>query len=632
MADTSDTFDETVIGKVKVTLDQDDFDADPIQALQSYLDRLSAAFGKAGKSSDFAFREIQAKLRSLQDEGKITSEQYQKLFSSQVDANPNLDKWQRMAFKVGAWLSPKKGESDFAKEWDETAKAVGRLTVSAYALAQPFRSFYRFTDQLRQANLQFSLLSQRAMTTAANLAGSGGAFAALGGSIASYANFRNSFEMEMEKRRIGLGNGGQFTQAMMHYGIQFDPNSFDRTMQNIIAFMSSSSKSESQKLMAGRMLGLDDATIAAAKRGNAFYNDYQRTIRSMSSHQDEAAKKSQELSLETYKLFTAFKDLKNAIFTDLEPVIQTIVECLTPIIEALNNPFIRGIGEIFASLLGLAFALKTLQMVFGTFKIVLGGGLKTILSVASSISRWFGGSGGGKIAEEVAKNVVQKTLGKSAANAAANAGVNALSTAAGNRISIPKPHTTWEGAVKDVNKLGRTQPRTPSPFRKIGGSMGQSMGSAAGSAAGGAIGIFAQAVDAVGGLVQRQIQIHSLSVLEKVVEKWHNEWAGYTLSRGGILGQNEEWTARNAKSLNIDKRFLEAGHLGMSLDLAEGRRLKMMAAMMETKSTSAGGVTVGKLELTVQTQATDPKAIADIVHDTLIDEFRVLDDGKGNDT
>lgn len=70
------------------------------------------------------------------------------------------------------------------------------------------------------------------------------------------------------------------------------------------------------------------------------------------------------------------------------------------------------------------------------------------------------------------------------------------------------------------------------------GSIGGGIGSAGGKLIGGKASILLGVVDAVGGLTQRQIQIHSLSVVQQVLTSWYNQWRyAYMISGGAISGQ-----------------------------------------------------------------------------------------------
>ena len=568
------------------------------QAIHKFFADLSDAMMKDGKSADEILARIKSHLSNFLDNGALVGKKGIDLNALSPDALEKFKKQGNAAYdrELGQQYKryykgefnpkPPSPDENFEVQWNKAAMSVVRFRTTLHSLERPFKQIYGFVDGLKQANLQFSLLSQKALTTASNLAGGGGAFAALGGSVASYANFRNSFAMEMEKRRIGLGNGGQFTQAMMHYGIQFDPRSFDRTMQNIVSFMSSGSKSDSQKLMAGRMLGMDDAMIAAAKRGSAFYNDYQRTIKNMSSNQDEAARKSQELSLETYKLHTAFTDLKNGIFNDLQPIIKGLVKALTPIIELLNNKVVRVIAEIIGGLITAALIIGKVKLLWGAFK----GLLNVLGKVIPGLGRF------------------AKIL----------AGIKAAKTA-----------TETASTISSIAKGASKVSQTAGTFTKVGGSLG----GAAGSFAGGGLGAVLGAVTGLVQVFQTHLVVASLSGIIRIISRWQVMWMEKVKSDAGFFNRDRD--EGKMRKLGIGGEFLDALERNQLVSLGQQKALIRSDAYYKqamNNGSEGNSITVEHLAVTVQTQATNPNEIANIVHNTLIDEFKVLDDGKVNET
>lgn len=569
------------------------------QAVHKFFADLSDAMMKDGKSADEILARIKSHLVNFRDNGALlgkmgidtnamSPEAFEKFFKqSNAAYDRELGQQYKRYYKGEFNPKPPTGNpqvDDFKKAWDEAAMSVVRYKASLYALERPFKMVAGFTEHLRQANLQFSLLSQKALTTASNLVGGGGAFAALGGSVASYANFRNSFAMEMEKRRIGLGNGGQFTQALMHYGINYDPRNFDRTMQNIVSFMSSGSKSDSQKLMAGRMLGMDDAMIAAAKRGNAFYNDYQRTIKSMSTHQDEAAEKAQELSLETYKLNTAFTDLKNAIFRDIQPFIKWITIGLTKITELINTGWVRAIAEIVAGITGL-LVVKGLATIWIRSFMAMLGPIGKMIPLLIRLPALIKGIFAAKAATETASTISSIAKG-------------------GSKIS-----------------------QTAGTLTKAGGSLGKS----AGSFAGGGLGAVLGAVTGLVQVFQTKLVVDSLQDIIRIIARWQVMWMEKFKSDVGLF--NREQDEVEMRKLDIGGEFLDALERNQLVSRAQERALvRSDAYYKQAMNNGSGGnsITVEHLAVTVQTQAADPQAVADTVHEVLVNEFKVIEyDKKG---
>ena len=429
-------------------------------------------------------------LRKFYQAGDIDRSTYLGFADARVNAS-GLSGWRQRLARWDNHLIDSPESLAFRKRWDEAALGVGRFYLSLKALQAPFRSFIRFSEQLREINLQFGLLAQHANMTASALAAQSGLFSAFG-SNRGFANYANAFTMAMEQRRIGLGDGGQFTRALMYYGIQFDPNSLDATTRNIVAFMSNPNRTDAQKLSAGRMLGWDDSMIAAAKRGNAFYAQYTAEMQGLTTHKSPATEAAMELSLETNKLKAAFGDLKDMLFASVAPALNHIVAGLTKIVKFFNDnswltKILAAVGIFYggAKAIGAALSLWSTgkTMLAGLFRLATGG-------IA-------GGIGGGVIHNAVA------TVGGATAGSALQ------------RIVIPAPAVNWGTAVRGVNALGRTAGGVAGGAAAAGGAASRMAGKAVGLARLGPWGAVLGVVDAVSGVtntIMGGIQRHNTNV------------------------------------------------------------------------------------------------------------------------
>lgn len=372
-------------------------------------------------------------LRKHYQSGDINRETFLNFADARVNDSNLSDGYKKLA-RINNRLTPSGKELAFKKNWDEAAMGVARFAASMYALEAPFRKFYHFIDSLKQANLQFANLAQSANTTAGALASQSGLAAASGSSAAAYANFRRSFEMEMEKRNVGMGNGGQFTQTLARYGISYDPSSFDATMRNIVAFMSDPSKNERQRQMAGQMLGMDQGMISAAMRGQSFYDQYTKETKSLTTNSDAAAAASRELALETQKLALAWQDFKNGIFAEIAPGIQWLVSVATQIVKIMKLPVIR-------ELIGVTAALVTAVKTWALAKIAISAGKAALGDFIAMMVRMAG--------IKTAEKTIEAATSVAGATATAAGGIaGGIGKTAG---SIGK---TAEGAGKIAGKAG----------------------------------------------------------------------------------------------------------------------------------------------------------------------------------
>lgn len=564
MADAEDTL------EFGVKMNWEGFKDDTLKALRDYAAKLSEAMIKSGANAEQAFSKVCSSLQKLREEGRITEQQFQKAFYDQIDANPNLDKWQKAAFKLGAWLSPSKGQQDFNKSWDRAAMSVVRFRATLWELEKPFKMVYNFTDQLRRLNIQFGNVAQNAGLTASSLAAQSGVFSALGGSAGEYANFRNSFLMEMEKRRIGLGNGGKFTQTMMHYGIRYNPNDPDGTLRSIASFMSSASRSESQKLMVGQMLGLSPAMQNALRRGPDFIDRYERDMKGRTRNKTAATREAEELSLETEKLKASFGDLKDLIFTDLAPAVKLVVTPLADAIEWIKKapPELRRTIEAGVAL-GAAFVL-------------VGGAIKTWVAfkgmAGAMLSLGLGGVGG------AASKTAIEAATKTATEAATKAATDAATKAAGGAMG---------GVGNMAGLVGKANP----------------------------VGVVATVVDAIAGGIQRQIQIHSLSILERVVNQWHKEWSAFVTGLGG--GTTDQRLGKFASDNDVNVSFLRSS---IRLRKVFANLTKSLREDMPITGhggqAGAAGVSIARMTITINSSAMDPKALATEIEAVMVKNCR----------
>lgn len=400
-------------------------------------------------------------LKKLFQQGEINRETFLDFADARVEASGMSPGSQRLE-KIRNRLTPSGDELAFKKNWDEAAMGVARFAASMYALEAPFKKFYHFIDALKQANLQFANLSQSANTTAGALASQSGLAAASGSSAAAYANFRRSFEMEMEKRNVGMGNGGQFTQALARYGISFDPSSFDATMRNIVAFMSDPTKSNRQRQMAGQMLGMDQGMISAAMRGQDFYDKYTKETKSLTTNSDAAAEASRELSLETQKLALVWQNFKNGIFADLQPFINFAVQIGVQIGKLVNIPIVRVLIEISAGIFAAWKAWKMLHIALTAGKLALSA-ISALFSksTASALTGETSLAATRKagLAAAAALNAAEASLAATRKGSAVASGVSGVvSTAGGIAGGIGNAAgslgKTAEGAAKMAGKAG----------------------------------------------------------------------------------------------------------------------------------------------------------------------------------
>ena len=355
-----------------------------IKEVVAFLQELNTRFLQVGMSADQAFGQVTKKARDLFSQGLMRESLFKNIGLS-------AEKWRAAngpdnmnAALAHARFAAEKEEKSAAAEKrrynkyaiesvEDLTLAMGKLAIAAYAVVKPFREVEQFAKQFQRINLQLDMQARGAVTSVKDLTGMGGVLARYGGDEKDAASFKRSFELAMESRRIGKGDGGQFAEALRRYGVGFDPRSFDETMRNIVRWMSSPENRGTVRAQnAGAILGMSPAQIAAAERGLEAWEREAKAMQALMPHREAAAEGAEELAAETAKMNAAWRNLKDGIALDLLPVIKTVTQWLTKAGAALDNDTSRrfievvvGLGMLTSVVGGLAKGGKILGGILG---------------------------------------------------------------------------------------------------------------------------------------------------------------------------------------------------------------------------------------------------------------------------
>lgn len=509
--------DSTVVDGMTFELKAKDGVTATLQDVVKYLDATMKAFVKAGSSADNAFSTAKYNLEVLRNLGRVTTETYESVSKAmaQVQRKGKLESiahnigqggpWNRVkglvlgaGQKIGERLQVTKADEAKIKVMDEFAIKSAKAYAALRTLTYPFQRFRRFTEELRRTNQQFDLMARSAMMAAEKLSAAGAVMAGFGGNANSFGSFSRNFEMEMERRRIGTGDGGRFTQVLMRYGIDYDPTSRERTWRNIVNFMADPRRTESQRQQAGAMLGLDQAAIAAASRGWGFWQRQQRENEEMTGNKGAATKSARELTIATEKLALAWQNIKDGVFVPIADIAIPLIKSCTAVLKLLGTAMENCWVKIGVLAGAITILVTTSTWAWNRTKFHLKSFFSSLIGLSAALKA------AAKAAEEEALAEAAKATAQKTATAATKA-TTAVNTATAVAGTAGKVATT------------------------VAGTAGGAMGAMAGGHP--AVGIINVATG-LAGVIQRIGMQLSLAALEKEVIQWHNDWSVFTLGRG----------------------------------------------------------------------------------------------------
>lgn len=578
---------ETISGDTQVyriVLQAEDNATPSINAVAKYLQDLAQAYRKVGRTAEEALGGAMRKLTSLRANERIGDDTYQRisnfLAAGLRAAGPEgamaaLNRYTRPteANEEAKAAARAKGRVERAalEQTEDLLVALGKLTIAAYALVKPFKEAAAFAGEFQKLNIQLDLLARGAATTAQELRGMGAPLARFGGGDREAAATKRAFELEMDRRRRGLSDGGRYTAALASFGINFDPNSFERTRRLWAEWFSRTDKSEAEKQSAGATLGLSGAEIAAYSRGVKAIQDDANAVQGYTKNTKEATKAAEELAFETYKMQMAWRDLKDGIAIDILPLIKSVTGYLAKLGAALNNDVGRAAVR---TIVAIGAVVSTLTVLVGVINKVVGIWQKLITLMKKTpvptVPGDGGKAGGGK-------------------------------PSAGGRMPIPGPIGL---ALAAVDTLGGAIQR---------GSMDFSLGELAAVVTRWSTDwhAFINGLGRRGELTEKQRQF-----LDSDAAARGNWLAGDTL-RQMIGGRGESQKLQQV--LSAAEALLLASHVSPTL-----------ASPQPYPTASSASYTItGGLNITVQSDNADPSAVAEEVHRAIIDEFGVLADRAG---
>ena len=441
------------------------------------------------------------------------------------------------------------------------ASALLRIRRLALGFGMLVRSMNAFVESSARVNRELFLLAVNAQTSVSEIAKIGGAMEAYGGTKGEAANFMRSYELEMSKMSVGEGIGGKFLEASRKFGLKFIPNDFKAQERAIVEYLSSPNTSQRQRLGLAAELGLSSEQVSRYSRGLAEFDRENALQESYTKNADAAAKASDKYQRATQHLEAQIQDIKNG-------ALVPILDILTPIKQFMaDHPVVAA-----------SYALGKEMFDLGT-KIV-------------QVVAWMrmAGIGGG-----MAKGIA--------------------------------------GALKDIfASSGST--KAPSPGGPPGGS-GSSMSAAVLGAS------------AIAGALTGSMQVAIGADTYKETAETHNILYDYVKSRqvamamwvkdyareqgdSELVDRVQDFASKQKKGLRRDNSF-ELIQFTIFDDIKQSvvaidRNVELMVSRMgkngSGKSDVGHGITIERIDINVESEATDPEEVAEAVQERLMLEMR----------
>lgn len=562
----AETLGDTNIEGILIPLEVEDKASPKIKELSEHFLKVAEKMREMGKSK----KEILQFLRDLVVNIQIANPKIKDLAKNLTSAYEESLKKIGGVFRNGA--SPIHDINDFLK-------TAGAAFIAFKAAVTPGRALRSFAEECTNINFKLSTMAMTAGMSVEKLSQLGNAFRAYGGSAADAARGQKSYELAMEKRRRGEGDGGVYTEVWRRYGIRYDEReNYQDYFKRLVQWsegLGTGRYAEAQRLNVKEKLGLTDAEFRVMKGGMRAWEEEQRINEQYKASSKEAAKAAESLTKSTARLNAAWQDLKNKAFVALAPILEKVYGLVKGLVNALSSlpkglfQTLAWVASIVSLFTGVGAAFKGVKLVgslLGAFK---GGGL--LAKFGSLFS--FGGRGVAG-ASTVASSV------SSSSSIVRTAGSSAIGRFGG-----------WLGIGTNIGNLV-------------------------------ANGITAGKVSALNDNVGRIITI---------ITSWMQVWM-LRMGANGFKGSKKELiNYYNQAMWNMDWKS-DAIRNNFAVGMANAHRQQRWLDQSAygyykdrvDKDNENSGVSVGKIEITVNSEAANAKEVADAVHEKIIEEFRIL--------
>ena len=546
-----------------------------IKALVEHISRIYNTFKAAGRSSDEATRAVNNFAVALKNLFSGTS-QYKK-------ATDNLDEALKKVREIqekGKDVVEKAAGYGQKSDVDRFLKNATQAFIAFKAAVMPGQALRKFADECTNINFKLSTLAMTAGMSVARLSQLGNAYRVFGGTAADAARGEKSYELEMERRRRGQGDGGVYAEAMRRYGIVFNPNErYQDWFKKVIKWSESLGNgraADAARINMKAIAGLSDAEFRIMKGGMAAYEREQAMMAPYAPVAQEASEAAAELKKSTEHLTVAWENLKNKALIALKPILSDFYV------------WTKGIVDKFSAI----------PKEFWTIGVSIAGAIAGLVAFVSAL----------KAVQFGAKALYDlKNVGK----------------------------LDWwlgRGVFGNAGKAAQTV-----------ASAGSGVASAAGSVAGGLFSGLSKGlsglmkISGLGSITESTLLLsveHCLLDILSLLNGWFKIWLG--ISTKGVLGKYRTLDMISAGMLDLGWKsdpFVdnkEKLFWAKALQTAANNEYNVQKSAYEfynkDESTSNGSVRVNvdKIEISIDGAGKDVNGIAEAVHEKIIEEFQIL--------
>lgn len=567
----ADALGNSIVEGVVIPLTVEDKASPKIKELASHFQEVAKKMSEAGKSQDEILKFIRQLIIDIQQAnpqivglGKTLTQAFD-LFSEKWGSKGGLF---RDIFKFDK-VEPIRDLHGFLE-------AAASSFVAFKVAMRPGRDLYRFAEQCTKINFQLSTMAMNAGLSVQKLTAFGGAFGAFGGSARDFADLSQSYALEMERRRRGMGTGGRYAEAWRRYGIQYDSREEpEQYFRRVMLRMQAPGTTDAERLNIKSILGLSDAMFRAMKKGPEAYDREVAFSKRYADVNAKAVNVSEELTVSMSHVNQAFQNFKNHILIHLEKPFKKLSAGLVGILDFISKapPLLHYVGQVLMSVIGLLTMLA---------------GAKKGIAIFLEMAKYFLGFGVKKtVGQEIAKSVgdaVTKALGKNAP------------TSGGKGIT---------GGITDTSGAMSDSLSSTAKFTRIG-----AIGSV-GSAVTGAVSAGANLVSMFTGLdtgINTQNSVSELNALNVKVKNIHDLFLVFVARMTG------------------DRELVNMGIKGQASLTYDDitRALKVPEVPRAANMAPQGNVSYGDITIKIDAPTGNPTDIAEKVKDVLVAEFRVL--------
>ena len=267
--------------------------------------------------------------------------------------------------------------------------AAWRMTLS------PFKKVYAFAEGISKVNFELLRMSVNANLAMSTLNSLGGALQAYGGSAKDIAASAQKYNASITGMKLGRGLG--MFERLIPWGVDFNPeDTYELYLDKIARKMQEIAPADRRQFATDA--GISDAEFLSMQEGYAAWKAERDRI-SMEYGQGAvlAAERAKDFNKSTAELALAWKDIKDILFSSIEPVLGGILKSSAKLLNSIkDNEYALTAIVSIVTVLGGAIALLSFSKLIGQAGKLFGllSGSRNILGGAGGFAGGAAGAGG----------------------------------------------------------------------------------------------------------------------------------------------------------------------------------------------------------------------------------------------